>query len=248
MITTIIGIDCATDAKNTGLARASFHGDNLAVLEAECGETQSDLLKLLTRWVETEDRVLLALDAPLGWPEALGRALIGHSAGALIEEAPDQLFRRLTDRAITERCKKRPLDVGADRIARTAHAALKLLGDLRRSIQQPVPLAWSADFPQRVAAIEVYPAATLTARRIRCSLYKKQEHLDVRQDIVDQLSRHLHFSIDTSRLVRDADILDAVVCVLAGSDFLREDVLRPGDERRARREGWIWSKIPSTGT
>ncbi len=65
MIATVIGIDYATDAKNIGLARASFHGNSVKILEAVCGETQSDLLKLVTRWVETEDRALLALDAPL---------------------------------------------------------------------------------------------------------------------------------------------------------------------------------------
>src|SRR5437016_7332440 len=41
------------------------------------------------------------------------------------------MFRRVTDDVIYERLGKRPLDVGADRIARTAHAALRFLEELR---------------------------------------------------------------------------------------------------------------------
>jgi predicted RNase H-like nuclease len=245
MNTTVIGIDCATDAKNVGAARAVFDGRNLEVVEAGCGSSESELRRLLCEWASTEGRVLLALDAPLGWPEALGRSLIGHTAGAVIEEAPDKMFRRLTDRVITETCKKRPLDVGADRIARTAHAALRLLGDISGAAHQRVPLAWKAQFEERIAAIEVYPAATLASRGIRCSEYKKKEQRVERREIIAHLSKYLSLSMDVSCLVEDADILDAVVCALAGADFLQEDVLWPKDFQTARHEGWIWSKGPA---
>jgi hypothetical protein len=136
-------------------------------------------------------------------------------------------------------------DVGADRIARTAHAALRLLGDISGAVHQRVPLAWKAQFEERIAAIEVYPAATLASRGIRCSEYKKKEQREERREIIAHLSKYLSLSMDVSCLVEDADILDAVVCALAGADFLQEDVLWPKDFQTARHEGWIWSKGPA---
>ena len=45
-----------------------------------------------------------------------------------------------------------------------AHAALTLLGRLRRELHEAISLAWTSKTPGRCTAIEVYPAATLTAR------------------------------------------------------------------------------------
>lgn len=108
--------------------------------------------------------VLLALDAPLGWPEELGRSLLQHRAGDPIESEPNRLFKRKTDAEIFRRLHKRPLEVGANLIARTAHAALGLLNNVRRLTGHDIPLAWDPTNLGRIAAIEVYPAATLLAR------------------------------------------------------------------------------------
>jgi hypothetical protein len=43
----------------------------------------------------------------------------------------------------------------------------------------------------------------------------------------------------------DVDILDAVLCVLAGVDFLKGEVLFPKDMALARKEGWIWVRDPA---
>ena len=42
---------------------------------------------------------------------------------------------------VRDRIGKQSLDVGADRIARTAHAALQLLHELRGRLGKPIPLA-----------------------------------------------------------------------------------------------------------
>lgn len=249
MTTAIIGVDCATQAAKVGAALASFLGGQLSLLDVASRSTHADLIALLKNWIEHCPRVLLALDAPLGWPDALSRALIHHGAGKPILESPDSLFQRLTDHIVDETCNQRPLDVGADRIARTAHAALQLLGDLSTALGQDVPLAWSAQFPERVAAIEVYPAATLKARDIQSSQYKKKglEDEKARRGIVESLSQHLMFQVDGSRLHTNPDVLDATICALAGADFLRGEVIPPTDLRLAHREGWIWVKPPSAG-
>jgi hypothetical protein len=61
-----------------------------------------------------------AIDAPLGWPKPLAETLIDHRAGMPIETPANAMFRRTTDLFIQRKLKKTPLDVGADRIARTA--------------------------------------------------------------------------------------------------------------------------------
>jgi hypothetical protein len=61
-----------------------------------------------------------AIDAPLGWPKPLAETLIDHRAGLPIETPANAMFRRTTDLFIQRKLKKTPLDVGADRIARTA--------------------------------------------------------------------------------------------------------------------------------
>ncbi len=245
MATTIIGIDCAVDARNIGLAKALFTEKGLAIVRVGCGGTEADLLSLVTRWISESERVLLALDAPLGWPDRLSLALADHMAGVPVGSDSDGLFRRHTDVVVTDRCRKRPLDVGGDRIARTAMSALRLLGSLTRT-HGAVPLAWTSSFPGRVAAIEVYPAATLSARGIRSQGYERPGDADVRRAIVDRLSDHIDLQVDRSDLIDDADRLDAVVCAVAGGDFLRNEVVPPDDEALARREGWIWFKPPAS--
>jgi hypothetical protein len=253
--TQIIGIDCATASKKVGLALGRFTTGGLEVTKARCGGTPEELLTVVCDWINSAARVLLALDAPLGWPDALRKALATHSAGQKIDvdggesqaEAAELLFRRKTDREVMAKCGKRPLDVGADRIARTAHAALRLLGDLRRRSNVLIPLAWSPDFTDRCAAIEVYPAATLTAYRIGCSSYKGNtpaEHTE-REKILDSLRDHLILRADAEELLNDADILDAVVCTLAAADFLRGEAHPPApNDPVVWREGWIWTKLP----
>ena len=150
-MTIIIGIDCAVDPKNVGLARGRIDGMKVcidgvapyAVVGAglKPAPTQSpgsqakdgtaDVVDIISGWMIGDTPILIALDAPLGWPIDLAEALAPHSAGKTIAAQPDNMFRRLTDHAIRDRLKKQSLDVGADHIGRTAHAALDLLQKLR---------------------------------------------------------------------------------------------------------------------
>ena len=75
------------------------------------------------------------------------------------------MFRRTIDLFIQQKPKKTPLDVGAGRIARTAYAALAILETLRTELGMAIPLAWTGADILPVAAMKVYPAATLVAHR-----------------------------------------------------------------------------------
>lgn len=130
--------------------------------------------------------------------------------------------------------------MGADRIARTAHAALTLLHQVGEREQGAVPLAWSPQFTDPVAAIEVYPAAVLKTSGMPFQGYKGPAQEEQRAGIVSLLSRKLSLTTDTAMLLSDDDVLDGAICVLAGYHFLQGLCVPPTDPDLARREGWIW--------
>ncbi len=186
----------------------------------------------------------------MGWPKPLALALESHGAGEPLgglETQADQLFQRETDRIVRRHTGKRPLDVGADRIARTAQSALRLLEQLRIATGEDLPLAWEPGQLSQTSAIEVYPAAVLKGRGWVSSGYKAKHAEGPRQSILNHLSqeleipKHLH-----GTLVKSDHPLDAVLCILAAVDFLAGKVLSPIDESLAKREGWIWFSTENT--
>jgi predicted RNase H-like nuclease len=227
----LIGIDCATKQSNIGLALASFQDGKATVRDAKVGSETKSALAIIKDWLAEGRRALLALDAPLGWPTELGRNLHAHKAGEWIDVDRDRLFSRYTDREVERRLNKRPLEVGANLIARTAHAALQLLGQLRQETKLAIPLAWDCTNITETCAIEVYPRATLEAMGIkykwRLSAIRKVGCLAMEVAEKNLASEHG---------------IDAVVCVLAAVDFLTGRC--PAPTRRemdvAEKEGWIW--------
>jgi predicted RNase H-like nuclease len=171
---TIIGIDCATKPKRVGLACGYYEDQQAKVVEVKVGLSKDANLESIRSWLEPNTPTLIALDAPLGWPKKLGETLMTHRAGQKVEADPNDLFRRKTDKVVKCKINKQPLDVGADRIARTARAALELLGDIRINTDPPIPLAWQPPTQPGIYAIEVYPAATLKALGIEVRGYKKK--------------------------------------------------------------------------
>ena len=143
---------------------------------------------------------------------------------------------------------KQSLDVGADRIARTAHAALRFLEALRRSTGQAIPLAWEQHWDEGVRAIEVYPAGTLAACGARAPGYKRREGHTPRRALLTFLEEWVVLPDDLSLMEQNHDALDAALCVLAGSDFLRGDVIGPANRPLAEKEGWIWVRRPHSST
>lgn len=233
--TRVIGIDCATDPKNVGLALCTITDGRPQLREVATGKTWLAIDEQVAAWTTTP--TLLALDAPLG------ESLHSHTAGAAFERTPNAMFRRSTDDAIAQRLGKRPLDVGSDRIARTAHVALSFLGRLRKRLDASIPLAWKPGQLEGVAVIEVYPAGTLAARNLPHSGYKgsKDAASTLRQQLTTAISPDLSVDEHASELMVATDhALDAVLCVSAGVDFLSGDGVPPSDLSLARQEGWIW--------
>ena len=187
----------------------------------------------------------MAIDAPLGWPAALGERLAQHRAGDALGVQAHRLFRRSTDEFIARTLKKQPLDVGANLIARAAHTALRLLGKLRGRLDAPIPLAWRWPAADKTAAIEVYPGALLAVLGLKGVRYKGAADADLvdgRRHIARRLGDCLALPGDGGDLVQNDHLLDAALCVLAGEDFVLRRALAPRDELPFLKEGWIWCR------
>jgi len=241
----IIGVDAAAQPENVALARCTL-GDRLVVDELVPSCRRRSPPEVVAGWLAGTTRSLIAIDAPLGWPSPLRRALVEHRAGDPLNATAHALFRRLTDRSIHERTGKAPLDVGADRIARAAHAALALLAQVRAITNAPIPLAWSNAPADGASAIEVYPAATLRALDIPTADYKKAGEGGrlARVAMVARLAaEHVVLAPDHETAMASADHpIDAVAAALAGADFARGLAVAPPSDANAiaREEGWIW--------
>ena len=261
-VTTVIGIDFSTTPERTGMAKALV---DVASMSAKlCNVRTATKLnppfKIAASWIRNigdDARVLIAIDAPLGWPEAMREyEFMQHVAGQRLNHRPDMLFLRETDRWIEQRFNKKPFAVGADKIARTAHAALDFLGRLADELHvKTMPLAQSPEDVREYtrSVIEVYPAATLLAHKIDTGRYKKpgNDGMRDRKRIIKRIVEELQLGrlkndIDLNKVARNDNTVDAVVCVLASLDFLVGHAESP-DSRIAAivgREGWIWAKTP----
>jgi predicted RNase H-like nuclease len=241
----IVGVDCASSEKRIGLAIASIGNLKPTINKVKVGGGNVPVADWIAEQLPKDQPALLALDAPLGWPTALGSELFVHWAGMPLGTRPDCLFSRLTDRMIRQTLGKRPLEVGANLIARTAHSALSLLQNLREKTGLALPLAWEPGAIRETSAIEVYPAATLIVHGINVQGYKKPNASAVRGKLLERLSDHVEIAEDRGLLESNHDALDAAICVLAAWDFLQRKCIQPTDLETARKEGWIWVRHPN---
>lgn len=238
----VIGIDCAVDPAKVGVAAGEMVNSRVMVTDAtQCGKNAA-VEEAVATYAAGANRVLLALDAPLGWPAALGRTIVQHQAGQPIVSNGHALFRRRTDEVVAREVGHTPLDVGANLIARTAVAALADLEAIRRRLGVPIPLAWTAPPTEPLVAIEVYPAATLRQLRIKPSGYKKSDGTVARLDLIEKLAPSADLTRVREACAAHADTFDAAVCVIAGFDFLVGSCypVAPEDAELALHEGWIW--------
>ena len=247
---TIVGIDCATLASKTGLAFAEYVNGRLEVRECLIADTKTPVAHQVARRLKPTTAALLALDSPLGWPARLGATLADHKAGFPIHAESNELFRRQTDRVVREALGKSPLEVGADRIARTAVAALSLLADLGVLIGKNIALAWEAWPEEGIRAIEVYPAGTLRAYQLVGVVSSSMSSDQAKQGLVAKLKKkgRIRFDRKSTKAIDNEHVLDSVLCALAAMDFVEKRVIFPATDRErdlARKEGWIWVRDPA---
>ncbi|MBB6215067.1 putative RNase H-like nuclease [Anaerosolibacter carboniphilus] len=236
----IIGIDCAADHKKVGMSFGTYSKGYIELVKTEIASSKGSIASVVHKWIDDSSKVLIAIDAPLGWPLKMGQYLANHNAGDVLSINANDLFRRETDKFIKKKLGKQPLDVGADKIARTAHSALTIINELRQLTGKSIRLAWNNEEINDIAVIEVYPAATLDRYGITNLGYKKKEQKYIRQEMINQMKRSMVISIDTDIMENNDDVLDSAVCLLAAKDFIEGNVYWPEDIELAKKEGWIW--------
>jgi hypothetical protein len=259
-----VGLDCAAQPERFGVSVARYESGGIIdwtdAWQGSRGEAIArSLSDRLADLISPNDDLLVALDSPLGWPAALAGELVDHVAGGPILHDADRLFRRRTDEVVQQRLGRRPLEIGADRIARAAVEALHVLNELREYTGRALPLPrrrehytapardCAGNTPGASAAIEVYPAALLGVLHLPTRTYKRREARDLRLVILDGLHEldycPPHAGIRATCLERP-DVLDAVLCVLSGVEFLLGRVIGPDDDVDVEREGWAWVPDP----
>lgn len=247
----IIGIDCAAQDKNTGLALATYDGDRQMahVIVTKVGDKDTPIADVVVGWLKgCDEPTLLALDAPLGWPFPLQQALATHMAGEPIAAPAREIFFRKTDQQVWEDTTKKPLEIGATWIAWTAHGALRLLGEVRQKSGRAIPLVWDCKKVSQTCAIEVYPAGTLQS----VNLGNLVEHGDMKLSQSERARMKKVRAVRKLHLLQLNDVepidekssheLDAIICVAASVDFLQGYCTSPNRQQMnlARKEGWIW--------
>lgn len=269
----IVGLDCAAQPERFGVAVSRLKpGGSLQWTDARRGRRGESIAEYVAAALERARAregsdpsvggdLLVALDAPLGWPAALGPALAAHRAGERLPRGANRLFRRRTDDVIREHLGLRPLEVGADRIARAAVEALRVLDELRRLLQADLELPMSSRFfspgtattgrrPPRSAAVEVYPAAVLSVLGLPSRMYKRPDQEAVRDRILGGLEQRGYAELPPeirATALAQADVLDAVLCVCSGLEFLYGRVVEPEDDGSLAQEGWAWVPDPRSG-
>lgn len=243
----VIGLDAAAQLDKCGYAFGSRTATGIRIEEAGLlGGNRAMIRSIdeLALSVKESPQALVAIDAPLGWPQGMVSELQEHRAGEPFRTRRDRMFRRRTDEVVRARTGKKPLEVGAEKLAHAAHHALDLLGELRLKSRSPIPLAWSVGDGPRVA-IEVYPGGTLAGHGLPSTGYKKEKGggdkaLRVRRQIISALESRLS---GLSQFVESPpDVFDACLCLLSALDFLEGCCPEPDEAEKvvASREGWIW--------
>ena len=243
----LLGLDCASQPTNNGLARATLDGDRITVHDARVGHSADDIVSTLAGWLRESPEAVLALDAPLGWPAPMADALSAHHAGEPLAPEANDMFNRSSDLVVWCVLGKKPMEVGANWLARTAHAALRTLNAVREHV--PVEMGWTPGAVRGRQALEVYPGATLVARGLSARGYKTAEATGRRSDILDTLGVDIAPEARATAIATD-HALDAVLCCVAAADYACGAVLTPASAgvsaATAGHEGWIWFRPPSS--
>lgn len=180
---------------------------------------------------------LIAIDAPLGWPSELGKALATHQAGRRILLGADRAFLRETDRFVRKEIGISPLSIGADKIARASLRILSFYSELCKEFGCEPTLSWTPTAVTNLSAIEVYPAAT--AKLILGEkLPPKNDRLAYTNAIFNCATTEGVSAIETE----DQNIQDAFLCTIAGLRYISCKATGPTPEQAtiAKAEGWIW--------
>ncbi|WP_046226982.1 DUF429 domain-containing protein [Paenibacillus dauci] len=244
----IIGIDCATEHKNTGICVYDYNNKKFIAYKA--ASTTMDTINSILK-DHSKENFLLCWDTPLGWPIDFSSSLVNHLAGQYLRSAPLNFFNRSTDLFCHSLLGKKPLEITTNRIARTTHKTLGIINELQMKYPK-MKLLWDPKEEFEIGYIEVYPVTWLLSESIvpnktkQYDSYKGTEQKNQRRrlDIIKELrKRGMKFNGMYKRMIKEEHFFDACLCCLGGKDFLDDRTIRPiNNISSIQKEGWIWIK------
>jgi hypothetical protein len=238
-----VGIDFASQARETAACVIEWLPRGARVVELTCGVDDAAVLELIAR----VDKA--GIDVPLGWPIAFAEAVATYASGGpwtvTYQHADAAAFRlRRTDIVVRNQVPGIvPMSVAADKIAIPAMRAAALLS------QSTPPVARDGSG----VVVEVYPAAALTRWGLDCRRYKGSKRIEERRCLVTEFlgraGQHFQMSEqDRGSCERSDDAFDAVIAsfVARASAVGLVESIPLEDHGLARLEGWI--AIPLVGS
>jgi predicted nuclease with RNAse H fold len=212
-----LGIDLASQPKFTGACLVEWR-DGGAAAQIVPGLLDD---AALASWASGAD--VVAIDAPLGWPDEFVAAVTAYHRGESWPASDLLSLRyRMTDRTVASMTGVRPLSVSSDLIGVCAFRAARL-----RSM-----------FP----AVEVYPAGALRVWGLPATGYKGLRGAPVRREIVAGVLRRCPWlTVDEAALLRRDHDLDALLSALVARAVATGRSHPPPADAAdvAAREGWI---------
>lgn len=227
-----LGIDLASQPKNTAACLLSWQGAHVTVETLETGCTDARLDELM----QSADAI--GVDAPFGWPVAFARSVAEWTHTEWNDELRDTLTLRETDRWVLKLFGRTPLRVAADRIAMPAMRAMALLR--RHGVTD-------RSGPSDGRFFEVYPAASLAAWGITdigsyksTSAAKREAAHVLRRKFLGRLRERFSL-VAGDELAATDHALDALVVALTVHAARIGGTFPPEATQidTARREGWI---------
>jgi len=224
-----LGVDLAADPSRTAVVRIDWTGGRAVVVDVAVPACDAQIVDAALG----ADKI--AIDCPLGWPDAFVDFVAQHRRGTADAAADTIAARRpLVYRATDLHCMQhglRPLSVSADRIA---HAALRAAALLARLGE-----------PDRSGAgrvVEAYPAASLKIWGLPYRSYKN-DPARIEASLSDLQRRvGLEFATGTRATCAGTDhAFDALVVALTAraAALGRTEPPPPETAALASREGWI---------
>lgn len=253
--TRTLGIDLASQPKDTGVCLIEWDGKRGEVIALEKKPPKDDVLIAMMLDPAVSK---VGIDAPFGWPLAFIDAISSYrDTGAWLDLEPNEMRFRATDSVVAQRTGQNPLSVAMSDLAWPAMRCARLLSGIASE-------AGTLDRTGAGLVAEVYPMAALRQWHVITPgtpptewSYKgdapgrrqrREQHFSALQRL---LGDNFSISDDCAALcISDDDDFDALISALVARcvELSITEPIPRGMRWAAMREGWIHLPTAASAT